>query len=160
MLKHFLSELMSSEHTQPFAVFYSDAVLWNRWLTILCTWRLSVLRGFHVRLTRAALRAAFTGMFPLSAIVRCDTGAEISPTAIDGLWRGALFSFLLWAKFRCCSHLCWCQPPQQDDHQSRWCHCYLTVRIITSEPKWESDRVSLGKKHNQLVMCEMKMKDG
>lgn len=84
--------------------------------------------------------------FSLSAIVRCDTGAEISQTAIDGLWRGAAFFFLLWAKFRSCSHLCWCQPPQQDDHQSRWCHCYLTVHIITSEVKWESYCASLKKK--------------
>lgn len=73
--------------------------------------------------------------FPLSAIVQRDTGAEISQTAIDGLSRGTVFSFLLWAKFRSCSHLCRCQPPQQDNHQRRWCQCYLTVHIITSEPK-------------------------
>lgn len=104
----------------------------------------SVLWSFHIRVKALGLGWYFS----LSTIVRCDTGAEISQTAIDGLWRGAVFSFLLWAKFRSCSHLCWCQPPQQDDHQSRWCHCYLTVHIITSEVKWESYCASLLRKKN------------
>ena len=104
--------------------------------------------------------------FSLSVIVRCDTGAEINQTAIDGLWRGAAFSSLHRARFCSCFHLCWCQPPQQGDHQSSWCHCYLTVHIVTSEVKWESYCASLLKKKQQqqrqkpALKCEMKIKPG
>lgn len=45
----------------------------------------SAPRCFHVRLTRAASNATFMEIFSLCAIVRGDTGAEISQTAIDGL---------------------------------------------------------------------------
>lgn len=125
------------------SVFHYDAVLWNQWLMILeVHWESSVLEHSHLEWHSLKCQI-LRWYFSLSAIVWCDTGAEISQTAIDGLWRGVAFFFLLWAEFRSCCHLCWCQPPQQDDHQSRWCHCYLTVHIITTEVKWESYCASL-----------------
>lgn len=45
----------------------------------------SAPRCLRIRLTRAASNATFMEIFSLCVIVRRDTGAEISQTAIDGL---------------------------------------------------------------------------